>query len=75
MIYFHWVRFQPGEITRSHAQIGGVLKSCLNKFYPVPSGVIKHGWKIPELNGGFNLKIAYKWSFSIAVFDFWRVGK
>ena len=23
----------------------------------VPSGVIKHGWKIPQLNGGFSRKI------------------
>ena len=31
-------------------------------LWDLPSGVISHmaGWKIPELNGGFNRKITYK---------------
>ena len=34
------------------------------------------GWKIPELNGGFNRKITYKYGpFSIAMFDFQRVPR
>ena len=28
----------------------------------LPSGVVKHGWKIPELNGGFYRKSTDKWS-------------
>jgi hypothetical protein len=31
---------------------------------------IKHGWAIPELNGGLNRKFIYTWAFSIAMFDF-----
>ena len=34
------------------------------------------GWKIPELNGGFNRRITDKWSiFQPAMFEYTRVGK
>ena len=39
------------------------------------TGLIKHGWKIPELNGGVNRKIIDKWSiFQHAMFDCRRVN-
>ena len=42
--------------------------------WDIHSGFIKHGWKISELNGGLNGKIAYKWSiFQHAMFDCRRV--
>lgn len=38
------------------------------------SGVIKHGWKIAELNRGFTRKITDKWSiFQHAMFDYQRL--
>ena len=40
----------------------------------IPSGVIKDGWKIPEMNGGLNRSIAYFYGpFSTAMFDYRRV--
>ena len=41
--------------------------SLINMGCPL---VIKHGWKIPELNGGLNRKSTYKWSiFHHTMFD------
>ena len=44
-----------------------------SRMHPLVSSTMA-GWKIPELNGGFNRNITYKWSiFQPAMFDYQRV--
>ena len=66
-LFLSLLAFRAGRATVVWSTSGQYAKS----YPPVSSNMA--GWKIPELNGGFNRKIAYYRPFSIAMFDCRRV--
>ena len=42
-----------GEPWENHGKMEVYRKISWENGEPLPSGFIKHGWKIPEVNGGF----------------------
>ena len=67
-----------GKPWENHRKTMGKHRKTIGKcwlhviFYGIDPLVSSNmaGWKIPELNGGFNMNISYKWSvFQHAMFD------